>query len=299
MKKTQALLYKIVKIVRYIFQFPLIILNLLGNTYADFLLFIDKRNFSASWQQILQKSLDRYKSKDIIISKNPKKSIKFYTPSLIASFRAKTIFTKEPETIDWLNKNGSKYNYLFDIGANLGLYSIYYAKKFDAKVFSFEPSFKNLELLARNIKLNSLQEHITVISNPLTDKFLVSKFFQGDFKAGAAEASFDNNEYIQEHETKNKHTNFNKEKIFYNTLGISIDNLIDKNLIDPPNLIKIDVDGNEIEILDGCKNLLKKNKKISILIETRQITEKIVDQKLTDHGFKKIASAGDNSIWEN
>lgn len=299
MKKTQALLYKIVKIIRYIFQFPLIILNLLGNTYADFLLFIDKRNFSASWQQILQKSLDRYKSKDIIISKNPKKSIKFYTPSLIASFRAKTIFTKEPETIDWLNKNGSKYNYLFDIGANLGLYSIYYAKKFDAKVFSFEPSFKNLELLARNIKLNSLQEHITVISNPLTDKFLVSKFFQGDFKAGAAEASFDNNEYIQEHETKNKHTNFNKEKIFYNTLGISIDNLIDKNLIDPPNLIKIDVDGNEIEILDGCKNLLKKNKKISILIETRQITEKIVDQKLTDHGFKKIASAGDNSIWEN
>ena len=144
-----------------------------------------------------------------------------------------------------------------------------------------------------------MQEHITVISNPLTDKFIVSKFFQGDFKAGAAEASFDNNEYIQEHETKNKHTNFNKEKIFYNTLGISIDNLIDKNLIDPPNLIKIDVDGNEIEILDGCKNLLKKNKKISILIETRQITEKIVDQKLTDHGFKKIASAGDNSIWEN
>lgn len=299
MKKTQALLYKIVKIIRYILQFPLIIINFIGNIYADLLLFIDSRNSNASWQQILQKSIDRYKSKNIIISKNPKKSIKFYTPSLIASFRAKTIFTKEPKTIDWLNKNGSKYNCLFDIGANLGLYSIYYAKKFDAKVFSFEPSFKNLELLARNIRLNSLQEHITVISNPLTDKFLVSKYFQGDFKAGAAEASFDNKKYIHEHETKNKHINLNKEKIFYNTLGISIDNLLDKNLIDIPQLIKIDVDGNEIEILNGCTNLLKKNKKISILIETRQITEKKVEQKLTNHGFRKIASLGDNSIWEN
>lgn len=299
MKKPHALLYKIVKIVRYLLQYPLIILNFIGNIYADLLLLIDRKNHSANWQQILQKSIDRYKSKSIIVSINPEKSIKFYTPSLIASFRAKTIFTKEPDTIDWLNENGSKYNCFFDIGANLGLYSIYYAKKFDAKVFSFEPSFKNLELLARNIRLNSLQEHITIISNPLTDKFLVSKYFQGDFKAGAAEASFDNKEYIKEHEIKNKHTIMNKEKIFYNTLGISIDNLIDKNLIDLPKLIKIDVDGNEIEILNGCTNFLEKAKKISILIETRPETEKAVEQKLINYGFKKISSLGDNSIWKN
>ena len=275
------------------------ILNFIGNIYADLLLSIDKRNHSASWQQILQKSIDRYKSKNVIVSKNPEKSIKFYTPSLIASYRAKTIFTKEPDTINWLNENGSKNNCFFDIGANLGLYSIYYAKKFDAKVFSFEPSFKNLELFARNISLNSLQEHITVISNPLSDKFIVSKYFQGDFKAGAAEASFDNKSFIKEQEIKNKHINVDKEKIFYNTLGISIDNLIDKNLIDLPKLIKIDVDGNEIEILNGCTNLLEKAKKISILIETRPKTEKIIEQKLINYGFRKISSLNHNSIWKN
>lgn len=274
-------------------------MNFIGNMYADLLLFIDRRNHSASWQKILQKSIDRYKSKNIIVSKNPEKSIKFYTPSLLASFRAKTIFTKEPDTIDWLNKNGSKNNCLFDIGANLGLYSIYYAKKFDAKVFSFEPSFKNLELFARNISLNALQENISVISNPLTDKFLVSKYYQGDFKAGAAEASFDNKRFIEEQEIENKRINVDKEKIFYNTLGVSIDNLIDKNLIDLPKLIKIDVDGNEIEILDGCKNLLDRVKKISILIETRPQTEKIVEKKLVSHGFTKITNLRNNSVWEN
>ena len=267
--------------------------------YADLLLFIDRRNHNASWQQILQKSIDRYKSKNILVSKNPEKSIKFYTPSLLASFRAKTIFTKEPDTIDWLNKNGSKDNCLFDIGANLGIYSIYYAKKFDAKVFSFEPSFKNLELLARNISLNALQENVSVISNPLADKFLVSKYYQGDFKAGAAEASFDNKRFMEEQEIENKQINVDKEKIFYNTLGISIDNLIDKNLIDFPKLIKIDVDGNEIEILEGCKNLLKRDKKISILIETRPQTEKTVEKKFVDHGFTKITSFRNNSVWEN
>ena len=299
MKNIQALLYKFLKFIRYFLQFPLIILNFIGNMYADLLLFIDRRNHSASWQKILQKSIDRYKSKNIIVSKNPEKSIKFYTPSLLASFRAKTIFTKEPDTIDWLNKNGSKNNCLFDIGANLGLYSIYYAKKFDAKVFSFEPSFKNLELFARNISLNALQENISVISNPLTDKFLVSKYYQGDFKAGAAEASFDNKRFIEEQEIENNRINVDKERIFYNTLGISIDNLIDKNLIDLPKLIKIDVDGNEIEILDGCKNLLDRVKKISILIETRPQTEKIVEKKLVGHGFTKITNLRNNSVWEN
>jgi FkbM family methyltransferase len=299
LKKLHLLFYQSVKIIRYILQFPLIVINFVGNCYADLLIFFDKRNHNASWQQILQKSIDRYKSRNITVSQNPKKVIKFYTPSLMASFRAKTIFTKEPDTIEWLDQNGSKDNCLFDIGANLGLYSIYYSKKFDAKVFSFEPSFKNLELMARNISLNSLQENITIISNPLTDQFLISKYFQGDFKAGAAVASFNNQKFIEEFEIDNKKLNLTKNKISYNTLAISIDNLMSLNLIDLPKLIKIDVDGNEIEILNGCSKLLDKSEKTSILIETRPSTEKIVEQKLTSYGFKKIKSLRSNSVWEN
>ncbi len=298
MKKLHSLLYHSVKIIRYILQLPLIVINFVGNCYADLLIFFDKRNHNASWQQILQKSIDRYKSHDITVSQNPKKIIKFYIPSLMASFRAKTIFTKEPDTIEWLDNNGSKDNCLFDIGANLGLYSIYYSKKFDAKVFSFEPSFKNLELMARNINLNSLQEKITIISNPLTNQFLISKFFQGDFKAGAAEASFNDQNLIEEFEIDNK-LNLTKDKISYNTLATSIDNLISLNLIDFPKLIKIDVDGNEVEILNGCSKLLNKGQSLSILIETRPSTEKIVEKKLTSHGFKKIKSLKYNSVWEN
>ena len=153
--------------------------------------------------------------------------------------------------------------------------------------------------MARNISLNSLQENITIISNPLTDQFLISKYFQGDFKAGAAVASFNNQKFIEEFEIDNKKLNLTKNKISYNTLAISIDNLMSLNLIDLPKLIKIDVDGNEIEILNGCSKLLDKSEKTSILIETRPSTEKIVEQKLTSYGFKKIKSLRSNSVWEN
>ena len=72
---------------------------------------------------------------------------KITTPNQLCDFRAETFSTKEPETLEWvdsLNEN----SVLWDIGANVGLYSIYAAKTRKCKVFSFEPSIFNLELLA-------------------------------------------------------------------------------------------------------------------------------------------------------
>ena len=76
----------------------------------------------------MQKSIDKNASENIKIS--PDKEIKFYCPSKLASFRTKTLFSKEPDTIKWLDEFGSEKNILYDIGANAGIYTIYYAKKF-------------------------------------------------------------------------------------------------------------------------------------------------------------------------
>ena len=48
-----------------------------------------------------------------------------------------------------------------DIGANIGLYSIYAAiKHSNSEVISFEPSTSNLRVLSRNISINKLEEKI-------------------------------------------------------------------------------------------------------------------------------------------
>ena len=207
----------------------------------------------------------------------------------------KTFFYKEPDTINWMVKNGKKNKVMFDIGANMGVYSIFYAKKFNSKVFAFEPSIRNLDLLTRNITLNSLEKNITVFSNPLYNEDKISEFFQLDYRGGNAGATFDSNV------TKKRMSNqkFQEKKTSsFQTYGISIDNLIEKNILPLPNLIKIDVDGNEFNILKGLKKTLRKQKKISLLIETRKNTEQKVSAFLKKFKFNLVSRREDNQIWK-
>jgi len=288
---------KFIYIIRSILYLPLRAIALIGNLYSQFLRILDRRNHDSFWQEIIQKSIDKNISKNIKISSDSSKEIKFYCPSKIASFRVKTFFTKEPETIEWMNEYGSEKNCLYDIGANMGIYSIYYAKKFKSDVYAFEPSFRNLDLLARNIKLNLLEKQIFLIPNPISENFLFSEFFQLQAIAGLAGATF-GDENIKNSFIKTKNDDKKNDMISYKTLGLSIDNLIELNLIKPPNLIKIDVDGTELDVINGCKKTIQKVEKVSILIETRAETHNYFETKIKNLGLKKINQFNGNSIWE-
>ena len=49
-------------------------------------------------------------------------------PNRKTRYRAKTFSTKEPETLDWID-SFEKNSVFWDVGANIGLYSLYAAKK--------------------------------------------------------------------------------------------------------------------------------------------------------------------------
>jgi len=82
----------------------------------------------------------------------------FFCPNELALWRARTLMEKEPETIGWVDsfKEG---DVLWDIGANVGCYSIYAASR-GINVRSFEPHFGNYYLLNKNIELNKMGEKI-------------------------------------------------------------------------------------------------------------------------------------------
>jgi len=77
----------------------------------------------------------------------------FTCPNPLTRWRVKTYSEKEPETLAWID-GMTHADVLWDIGANVGLYSLYAAKRNDMTVLSFEPSIFNLELLGRNCHLN-------------------------------------------------------------------------------------------------------------------------------------------------
>jgi hypothetical protein len=78
--------------------------------------------------------------------------IKFYCPSFTEQWQAETLFTKEPETIAWIDSLSPPSTF-WDFGANIGLYTLYAAKK-GHFVVCFEASAREFEILQKNIQLN-------------------------------------------------------------------------------------------------------------------------------------------------
>ena len=90
----------------------------------------------------------------------------------MTEWRVDTFFSKEPETLDWIDKFNLKEKIIFwDVGANIGLYSLYAGIKHkNIDIVSFEPSSSNLRVLSRNISLNKLQDKIKIFQIALTNK---------------------------------------------------------------------------------------------------------------------------------
>ena len=70
--------------------------------------------------------------------------------------RVDRILSKEPETISWI-KTFPQDSVFFDIGANIGIYSLYSAVMMQNKVFAFEPHAASYKNLLDSINLNKLK----------------------------------------------------------------------------------------------------------------------------------------------
>ena len=173
--------------------------------------------------------------------------------SEIELWRFRTYKTKEPETIEWVNKF-RKGEIFFDVGANVGLYSLFADKK-GCKVFSFEPAAKNFSSLIDNIYLNksNIMPYCIGLSNAENLKHinLVSTI------AGDSQHNLDEKSKIYSRKY------LYKQGIF----STSIDSLIERFNFPIPNHIKIDVDGHEKQIIQGAQKTLRSKKIKSLMIE--------------------------------
>jgi len=188
--------------------------------------------------------------------------LEFVIPNRLTLYRVDSFATKEPETLEWI-ENIPKGEVLWDIGANVGLYTVYAAKLNDCKVYAFEPSVFNLELLARNICLNGLQKIVTIVPVALSDKNSENIFQMSSTDWGGAlstfEAGIDQN---------GKSINGIFE---YKTLGMSMADAIRVFNMHSPKYIKMDVDGIEHFILRGGADVL--NTVESVLLEINESFE--------------------------
>jgi len=183
-------------------------------------------------------------------------SLWFTIPNRVNRFRAKSFSSKEPETLDWIDQLPEGCT-LWDVGANVGLYSIYAAKKRRCRVVAFEPSVFNLELLARNLFLNHLHEHVSLVPLALSDQLGSNQLRMTTTEWGGALSSFGQN-FGWDGQTLDPTFSFP-------TMGISMDQAVSLLRLAPPEFIKMDVDGLEHIILRGAAKILSRTR--GILVE--------------------------------
>jgi len=221
-------------------------------------------------------------------------SLIFSTPNGWSYTRAISLATKEPETIEWINSFSE--NYIFwDIGSNVGVYSLYAAAKHNnIQIFAFEPSCFNLELLARNIHNNKFNDRIVVIPFAISNYTSFDKIIYSSTEWGGAL-----NTYKEKYTHDGSLLKYKFESIIP---SMDLDKLVDVFDLETPDAIKIDVDGIEHLIINGANKLLKDKSLKTILIEVNDkfdLQSSTITKSLNEFGFtlysKSHAEWADNS----
>ena len=190
----------------------------------------------------------------------------------------------EPDTLNWID-TFEPQSILWDIGSNVGGYSIYAAKSKNAQVVAFEPSPFNLEFLARNIWLNSLEKNITVIPIALSQYATRAPLNMNRIEWAGSNSNFGNN------------FSDDSDQFIYPTVGIPIDSVGPIFFLPLPHYIKLDVDGIEGLILSGGKNVLAHVK--GVLVESPESSsgKELVLNCLKQAGLIKQSVVRQNEIW--
>ena len=191
-----------------------------------------------------------------------KREYKFYAKETKEVGRVRSIFDKEKGTISWI-KSLSKDDILFDIGANIGIYTIY-AAPLVKKVVAFEPHLGNAFRLLQNVDLNKFK-NVNLIASPIHDKAGVFDFSYRSYEIGE---SF--NQLSDEN-----HGNIEQK------LSLHLDYYVENNLLPTPTAIKLDVDGNEYLILQSMEKTLRLGTVKSMIVEyNRQPGETIANNRI-------------------
>lgn len=160
-----------------------------------------------------------------------------------------------------------------DIGANIGSYTILAGAVSKAKVICFEPIPQTYKSLLLNIQLNQLEDHVKAINKGLGEKNDRLKFTN----------SFDTVNHVI---TENGTADFVEVEV------ITLNDFMKNGNVDIPSIIKIDVEGFEMSVLNGAENLLQNNALKVLIVEINgccnafEVKEIEIHDKIISFGFK-------------
>jgi len=142
----------------------------------------------------------------------------------------------------FVRNNILKFNIIFDVGANIGEWSNYMSKLSPAnKIYSFEPSKKTFQTLGENIRNKNILPFNIGFGEKQEDKVFYNQNYNSTLNSSIKRESL-NDTY--------------EEIVQFDT----IDNFCLINNINNISFLKIDVEGNELNVLIGAQKLIEAGK---------------------------------------
>jgi len=195
------------------------------------------------------------------IEKDGKVYFKMYCENGIEEYRYDSFWFKECETLSWLEsfKDGEAF---FDIGANIGIYSLYCASLYpNSQIYAFEPMPKNFIRLLQNVELNGFK-NVHCFNVAFDEKHYPCPRFEKIYvpRDEVGQSGTQINSPVDEQGDK-----------FQSQTEYLIQHLSFLNFMEDFDMgdyhVKIDVDGHEKEIVEGMYWELENIRMKSFLIE--------------------------------
>jgi len=208
----------------------------------------------------------------------PGGALRFMTPTLLLQARATSALSKESDTIDWIDRFAAN-EIFWDIGANVGVFGLYAARRRNVFVLAFEPSADNYMVLCRNIHISNLSDRVVPYCIAFADVTGLGVVNLSTQEMGAALHQFGRPGDTSRYWDGGSRTQ--------GMLGYTIDQFIQQFQPPFPTHLKIDVDGLEWPILQGAGETLRDPRLRSIMAELS-----ISDRNELDSCLAWLAAAG-------
>jgi FkbM family methyltransferase len=215
----------------------------------------------------------------------PDGTLRFMTPTSLLQARARSALSKEADTIEWIERFDSS-DVFWDVGANIGVFSLYAALRRKVLVLAFEPSAGNYMVLCRNIHINALDDRIAPYCIALAGSTTLGVLNLSSPDMGTALHQFGLRGEVS------RYCNGGAGCYAQGMIGYTIDDFIWQFRPPFPAHLKIDVDGLEWPILNGARQTLLDPRLRSIMAELSVSDQEELECSLAwlaDAGFELVA----------